>query len=260
MATQQVSSAPQKPAPSVPPRQDLETIVGEVAAGKHTTFEAIYDRYNQAHNPFHTNSPERYKQQVTSLENPGGASVYHPSDHKKNGGGHTQYTLAGSSIVDKTKERVYVHAKADHAPEIMQHILKEQMNGQNTGITAAKVWNHGEIVKRNDGIVVYTEGGKSTQDVVQSLKSYQTAHPTHFGSTTPMMTHKHGSGISTGADPVNPYTQGSFGQVRAHAIHQASQSPDVLVGGQIDPVKLQQKTDAFLRAEGIDPSDPSRNL
>ena len=243
-------------------RRELEALVNEVArGGTEQTFDTIYTLYCKADNPFQGNTNENYKQQVESLENPGKASVSPAKDFEKKGSGYTQFTLAGSRIVEETKERVYIHAKADHAPAIMQHILKEQMNGQNEGITAAKIWNYGEIVKRNDGIVVYTKGGESTNQVMASLQAYKTSNPTHFGSTTPMMTHKHSSGIATGDDPIDPWTQGSFGEVRVNAIHTALQSPEVLdTHGQIDPTKLQQKTDELLLKAGVDPANPSRNL
>lgn len=252
---EKISQAPSKKPPAVPPRQELESLVGDVASGKLKGYDAIYDRYSHADNAFQNLDAQGYKTKIAALNSPvtGSPSI----QGSKTGENYIQYTLAGSDMQQRTKERVYVHAKSDHAPDVMQHLLSQQMSGQNTGVTAAKIWNHGEITKRNDGIVVYTEGGKSTQDVLQSLKGYQQTNPSHFGSSTPMMTHKHGNGLSTGPDPKQG---GSFGSVRADAITRASESPDVLVHGQIDRVRLQAKTDEFLRQAGVDPLDPSKDL
>ncbi|MCB9640846.1 MAG: hypothetical protein H6728_01265 [Myxococcales bacterium] len=241
--------------PNATPRQELQSLVGDVASGKLSGYDAIYNQYSTADNGFQTLTPEGYKQRIDGLKSPVAPA---PSiKGYRTGENFIQYTLAGTDMQQRTQERVYVHAKSDHAPDVMQHLLSEQMNGQNEGVTAAKVWNYGEITKRNDGIVVYTEGGKSTQDVIQSLKGYQQNNPTHFGSSTPMMTQKHGAGIATGPDPKEG---GSFGTVRADAIAQAEKNLRGASNRPIDPQRLQTEVDRLLREAGVDPRDPSTDL
>lgn len=278
------------------PQNDLQTLVREVTEGNvKPDSDSIYRRYNRGSNPLVEKTSQTFESEVHKIDHPGvtpGRFYKNNSTQEYTRGGYAEFS--NKTTLDK-KERVYINAKADHAPQVMQHVVNV-MGKEKSGISSAKIFSPHDITSRNDGIVAYTDGNASAINLAASLRQYNKQRPGHLGDTSPLMTQKTGvPGVSIGQDPNitearennlsqrlgenNFYentTTGdvfrqkhrdginfkpSFGQVRADMIAQATQQPGVRDSqGNINQQKLQKETNELLELAGVNFENPSRNI
>jgi hypothetical protein len=158
-------------------------------------------------------------------------------------------------------ERLYINAEADHAPEVMNHLVKAVLDQPDKfpGVEMAKVSGPAAVSDRAENIVVYTTGPEATARLQAEMKRYQAAHPEHFKSTVPRMTQPVGvgMGMATGAEPVKYGGQKSFGSLRAEVIAAAL---DKAVASDLDRQGFGALVDELLRQHDVDPAQPHKNL
>jgi hypothetical protein len=160
---------------------------------------------------------------------------------------------------DKVAERVYVNARADTAPTLMGRIIHEIVDQpkQYPGVEIAKISGPAVVGSRAENIVIYTQGGETTQRVVKKVLELHRDHPKWFNNSVPMMTKPVASGVAIGAEPTKFAGRESFGSIRARAIFEALVAT-VSAGG--EEAAFRQAVTANLRKYGVDPLHPHRNL
>lgn len=158
-------------------------------------------------------------------------------------------------------ERLYINAEADHAPDVMNHIVKAILDQPEKfpGVEMAKVSGPAAVSERAENIVIYTTGPDATARLSAEMKRYQAAHPEHFKSTVPRMTEPVGvgMGMATGAEPMKYGGQKSFGSLRAEVI---SAALDKAVASDMDRQAFGELVDELLRQHDVDPAHPHKNL
>jgi hypothetical protein len=173
---------------------------------------------------------------------------------------------------------------------LMERVVREVVDSAEfPGVVGAKIAlpNPAGTLSRADSIVIYTNGEKASERVLQRLQQYQRENPDMFLDSTPRMTQWRSPGVATGAEPsaagvdqwrraVAEHTgipaeavagqRTSFGSIRADAMYLAQEDLAALrartgmINEQRDSWYLQQRTDHWFRRFGIDPEHPHRNL
>jgi RHS repeat-associated protein len=156
-------------------------------------------------------------------------------------------------------ERVYVNASADHAPQMMNGIVKKILDDPASypGVEMAKISGPGAVGGRAENIVIYTTGPEASERVLRTLREVQQKYPQYFQNTTPALTERVAPGISRGAEPTAYAGQESFGSIRAKAVSEALEKT-TRAGG--DRAAFLRNLDESFRRYGIDPDNPHRNL
>jgi len=156
-------------------------------------------------------------------------------------------------------ERVYVNASADHAPQMMNGIVKKILDDPASypGVEMAKISGPGAVGGRAENIVIYTTGPEASERVLRTLREVQQKYPQYFQNTTPALTERVAPGISRGAEPTAYAGQESFGSIRAKAVAEALEKT-TRAGG--DRAAFLRNLDETFRRYGIDPDNPARNL
>lgn len=156
-------------------------------------------------------------------------------------------------------ERVYVNASADHAPQMMNGIVKKILDDPASypGVEMAKLSGPAAVGGRAENIVIYTTGPEASERVLRTLREVQQRHPTYFQNTTPALTDRVAPGISRGAEPTAYAGQESFGSIRAKAVAEALEKT-TRAGG--DRAAFLRNLDETFRRYGIDPDAPHMNL
>jgi hypothetical protein len=187
-------------------------------------------------------------------------------------------------------QRVYINADTNYSPRLMERVVREVVDSAEfPGVVGAKIAlpNPAGTLSRADSIVIYTNGEKASERVLQRLQQYQRENPDMFLDSTPRMTQWRSPGVATGAEPsaagvdqwrraVAEHTgipaeavagqRTSFGSIRADAMYLAQEDLAALrartgmINEQRDSWYLQQRTDHWFRRFGIDPEHPHRNL
>ncbi|MDP7037832.1 MAG: T3SS effector HopA1 family protein, partial [Myxococcota bacterium] len=158
------------------------------------------------------------------------------------------------------RERVYINARADHAPEVMDFVVKEIIDnpGKFPGVEMAKISGAAAVSGRSENIVIYTSGDEATTRVLDAIASYTESKPNHFMKSTPMLTDGKALGVATGAEPSGDLGgRYSFGSLRAEAISKALAEAKHRGASEAEFISLVE--DNF-RALGVDPEAPHRNL
>jgi hypothetical protein len=151
-------------------------------------------------------------------------------------------------------ERIYLSVKAENALDVMRFVTRELVNNaQTTGIGGAKLAGPGEVGRRRDAIVIYSEGSTYTQRAVERLREYQRTHPNHFEDFPVPMTQPVSRGISIGSDPVGSSEEVSFGSVRAQAIYDALREATTRED-------FFHRVEQNFRSRRVDPAQPRGNL
>jgi hypothetical protein len=132
-----------------------------------------------------------------------------------------RFERTGMNAAARTRDRVYINATADFAPELMSHIVRNLVDnpGQFPGITMAKIAGPKALAGRADNIVIYTDGPEASARVIRVLKNIQELSPHWFQPEVPAMTLKHAAGIAQGAEPL--VAGSSFGAIRSAALERA---------------------------------------
>lgn len=156
------------------------------------------------------------------------------------------------------KERVYLNAKADHAPDLMRHVVKNIIDNPDAfpGVEMAKLSGPNSVGNRCENIVIYTSGDEATQRVLQEVERLQAENPTMFNTSVPKMTEQKAPGIAIGAEPTQYGGRRSFGSLRADVI--AGALAQTLRGGGNEQDFMSVVAQA-LRSEGIPPDAPHKN-
>lgn len=122
---------------------------------------------------------------------------------------------------DTITDRVYINANADHAPKVMQHLVKEIIDNpaRFPGVEMAKISGPSAVSNRAENIVIYAAGPDAAKRVQNAVLQYQKANPDHFKSSVPHMTEQVSPGVALGQEPPARYAgQKSFGSLRADVI------------------------------------------
>jgi hypothetical protein len=157
-------------------------------------------------------------------------------------------------------ERVYVNASADHAPEVMDFIVKDILDNPSAypGVEMVKISGPRAVAKRSENIVIYTSGSEASENVLRTIADYQNTHAGHFMKSVPKMTDQKLPGVALAAEPPSVYNgRESFGSLRAKLIANAAseaKSKNFDQTGFHDLVRLR-----FEQA-GLDPLNPHKNL
>ncbi|WP_433202564.1 T3SS effector HopA1 family protein [Nocardia sp. CA-107356] len=155
---------------------------------------------------------------------------------------------------DAVSYRVYVNARADEAPALMDGIVREIVDRPDDfpGIYMAKVG--GPYRLSTDGLVIYVNELPDAYRVADWLKDYQGRNPDAFLWDVPAMTHQVMEGVGIGAS--TPDHSASFGELRSKAIFEAVQS--TRAGGG-DFAAFREAVLARLREAGVNPDSPYEN-
>jgi hypothetical protein len=160
------------------------------------------------------------------------------------------------------RERVYVHAAANHAGDVAGFVVREIIDRPNAfpGVEMAKVAGPAAAGGRSENIVIYTDGQQAAERVVATLRRYQQNNPAHFMRTTNMMTEQRLPGVSLGAEPAPEHGgRFSFGSLRSAVIAEAFRDLRERQPG-MSRADFVRQLDGLLRQVGVDPERPHRNL
>lgn len=185
------------------------------------------------------------------------------------------------------KQRVYINADPNHAPGLMEEILKDM-----DGINQAKIAKRD--LGRIDNIVIYTDGDETTARVLKRLEDYQRKHPDAFRDGTPPTTHQPLRGVGVGDHPTKEMQEAarkliaqrlgvdestlvkiekhgkrpdtfSYGKLRSMAHYFAEQDVQTLkatgkLSPQAEAFYREKRTKNWYEAIGIDANNPNKNL
>lgn len=155
-------------------------------------------------------------------------------------------------------ERVFVHARANFAIDIMKFIVRNMLDRADKypGIEMAKIADFPAVTRRSDNIVVFTAGKEATETVINILKIYQQTNAHHFMKDIPAMTQWRLLGVSVGEEPLPPWKgRESFASLRIKIINDALKQAE----GK-DKEYFRQLLGKKLRESGVDSENLHRNL
>jgi hypothetical protein len=161
---------------------------------------------------------------------------------------------------DEIRERIFIHARADYAPDIFKFLIRNILDQPDIfpGVEMAKIANPPALSNRTDNIVIYTTGTEATERVLKALRTYQKIHSHHFMNDFPKMTEGKFPGVSVAEEPLPPWRGlESFASLRIKAITDALLQ--TTQEGK-DKEYYKQLVDKKLREVGVDPLNPHRNL
>ncbi len=155
------------------------------------------------------------------------------------------------------QERVYLNVRADAAPDVMRHVVREIVDNpqQFPGVQMAKLTGPRGVPGRADAIVIYVDDTASAGRVLDSVRGYQQRNPGQFMTSTPPVTEPVAPGISVGSEPLE--TGASFGSIRAESAAQALEETVRAGGTREDFIELARD---YLRGRGVDVDLPHTNL
>jgi pSer/pThr/pTyr-binding forkhead associated (FHA) protein len=258
-------------------RERLDTFLDEVWNNRDHLRDGpmeIYRLYASATEPNPiTRSPESYANSLVALADsrpPGAEAIIqrswmdlrtlrdngHLTLQMMNNGGFFHFRRMGADV-NLVTERVYINARADHAPELMSAMVREVVDSpaEFPGVYAAKISSHRSVGNRPDNIVLYANDDAAAKKVIDWLAQYRERNPDAFMWSTPAMTEQVMEGVSRGAEP---QVRGeSFGTVRAKTIYNALFGKNMEGASRAD--LLQAALERFAKF-GIDPEAPHQNL
>jgi hypothetical protein len=220
--------------------------------------EAVYRLYSHASeaNPL-TRSSVEYLNEISGIVagRPQGAVSNIQGSAVR---GFHRFERAGANL-SAIQERIYLNVKADHAPEVMDFVVRDIVDnpGQFPGIGMAKLTGPGSISGRADAIVIYAENQAAVQNALRRIRNYHAAHLGHFQTTTPPMTNRVVDGVSVGAEPLGVGGQASFGSVRSDIIYNALEQA---VSKNLTRQQFRELALRLFQRRGINPEAPHLNL
>ncbi len=151
------------------------------------------------------------------------------------------------------KQRVYINAAADHATDVMRHVVQQIVDNPQRfpGVEMAKLSGPGAVGGRSENIVIYTHGDEASKAVLAAVEQYRAQHPKHFMREVPAFTEQQGAGVATGDEPA--LKGHSFGSLRSDVIESA-------IHDARDRQHFGALVDERLKKNGIDPQRPHLNL
>jgi HopA1 effector protein family len=248
---------------SGPARESLASFLDLVWANKQQIIsegdsDAVYRLYSRATvpNPL-SRSPQEYLDEIAEITQgrPQGAASNIQGNPIR---GFHRFERSGADL-SAIQERIYLNVKADQAPEVMRFVVRDIVDNtsQVPGVGMAKLTGPGAISGRADAIVIYAENQAAVQNVLERIRSYHTAHPEYFQSTTPPMTNRVMGGVSVGAEPLGVGGRASFGSIRSDLIYDAL---DQAVFANEIRQQFRERVLTLFQRRGINPEAPQLNL
>lgn len=248
-------------------RQELEaaTDLGESASTRQLpeASDAVYDIPPRQPNPLTSTSERQYLERLEQLRSgrPEGA-VSSPQNPSNPSGTWHQFRRAGvsdSALRARARERIYLSIDADHATEVMEHVVRNILDDESVpGVLMAKVIGPRGVAGRADTILIAVEDAAAAEGVLARLRSYQQAgRPGFRAGGGPPIAEEAMPGVSVGQEPTAEHLGQSFGRVRARAITQGLEET-VAAGGNREQFIARVRD--LLRTSGINPDAPHLNL
>ncbi|MCC6806046.1 MAG: hypothetical protein IT381_01370 [Deltaproteobacteria bacterium] len=101
------------------------------------------------------------------------------------------------------EERIYVNARADHAPAVMAFVVRRIIDDPAAfpGVVGGKIAGPESATKWADNIVLYFETKEARDRVLVAMADYQRQHPGHFMSGVPALTERLMPGVAVAVEP-----------------------------------------------------------
>jgi len=156
---------------------------------------------------------------------------------------------------DQIKQRVYLNCAADHAHDVMRHVVQQIIDNpaKFPGVEMAKLSGPGAVSGRSENIVIYTHGDDASARVLDAVAQYRAQHQNHFMSGTPAFTEQMAPGVAIGDEPAIGGGGVSFGSLRADVIESA-------LSKATDRASFGKLVDEGLKRVQVNPQQPHRNL
>lgn len=92
--------------------------------------------------------------------------------------GFYRFERAGADL-RAVQERIYLNVRADHAPDVMRHVVREIIDNpaRFPGVEMAKLIGPGAVSRRADAIVIYTRDTRGASLVLDEVRAYRGRHP-----------------------------------------------------------------------------------